>query len=136
MQEMPKGEEGIMDWREFRCPGCGKEWVVSGDNIPTARNMSLRDLFAGMAFAGVIATNHMEDWAGNRFAKIQYDAGFAEGFAAGRREQARVDKQIINERLAAARLCGESAEFRNGLIAAHAILNLAALAAVAPKEGA
>lgn len=50
---------------------------------------------------------------------------------AGRREQAMVDKQIINERLGAARPCGESAEFRNGLIAAHAILNLYT---VAPKE--
>ncbi|HBJ74679.1 MAG TPA: hypothetical protein DDY86_03980 [Syntrophaceae bacterium] len=56
----------------------------------------------------------------NHFAKIQYDAGFAEGFAAGRREQARVDAEVMRDVM-----CGQS------MVVVESAL--AALAAVAPE---
>jgi len=84
----------------------------------------------------------------NHFAKIQYDAGFAEGFAAGRREQARVDREAVSKKLDKLAeqmeygcLLKDGEIYRNELIqkydqktltVAESVI-LAALAAVAPE---
>jgi hypothetical protein len=66
----------------------------------------------------------------NHFAKIQYDAGFAEGFAAGRREQARVDREAVEKLAESHPDINVNAE--NGWVKLSVII--AALAAVAPED--
>jgi hypothetical protein len=52
----------------------------------------------------------------------EYGRGWKEGFAAGRAEGMRECRVALNDRLKVARLNGEDAQFRNGIICAHATI--------------